>query len=161
MTKPACRRNTTTCRRIATFHTWAIFPLTVATHRPLGEKAAEFTGSCSRMTALAPPALPLVATSHTRAVLSLPAVTTRRPSGEKAAEFTGPLCPRKAATSRPVAGSHTRAVPSLLAVTTWCPSGEKAAAFTAAVCPAKTAMTRPLVTSHTRAVSSRLAVTTH
>ncbi len=157
-----CRRNTATGRRVATFHTSAIFPLAVVTHRPLGEKTAEVTGSRSRRTAprRPVPTPPTPPTSHTRAVLSLAAVTTRRPSGEKAAAFTQPLCPRRAPTSRPVAASHTRAVLSLLAVTTICPSGEKAAEFTAAVCPPKTAITRPFVTSHTRAVSSRLAVTT-
>src|SRR5262245_15586477 len=70
------------------------------------------------------------ATSHTRAVLSLDAVTIRRPSGLKLAARTTPSWRIGSPTDSPLSASHSRAVLSSEAVTIRRPSGLKLAAVT-------------------------------
>src|SRR6516164_2232030 len=85
------------------------------------------------MTSLASSTRPFVVrkTSHSRAVLSVDAVTTRRPSGLNAALFTAFLCPLRTPICLPLSTSHSRAVLSPDAVTTRRPSGLNAALITA------------------------------
>src|SRR5262249_7984653 len=59
-----------------------------------------------------------VPTSHTRALLSSPAVMRRRSSGLNAASSTVPLCSSGASSGTPRTASQTRAVLSSLAVPT-------------------------------------------
>jgi len=101
-----------------------------------------------------------VAVAHSRAVLSLEAVTTCVPSGEKIALKTRFSWPLRTAIDAPVAASHSRAVLSLEAVTTCVPSGEKTALKTPSSWPLRTAMDSPVAASHSRAVLSIEVVTT-
>ena len=76
-----------------------------------------------------------VAASHSRAVLSLEAVTMRVPSGLNAALRTLPSARCMRPIGSPVAASHSRTVLSPDAVTTRAPSGLNAAPLTTSCDP--------------------------
>mmetsp|Transcript_52958 Transcript_52958/g.106283 ORF Transcript_52958/g.106283 Transcript_52958/m.106283 type:complete len:263 (-) Transcript_52958:431-1219(-) len=91
---------------------------------------------------------------HTRAVVSMDALTARRPSGEKAACVTTSRCPLSATTRSPVFAAHRQAVPSMLAVTMNSLLGDIQADFTSAECPVKARKHSPVSALHMRASPS-------
>ena len=100
---------------VAAFHSLTVSssdPL--ATHRPSGENATEFTQpECPDSVRTTSP----VAASHSLTVLSLDPLATHRPSGEKATDFTQYECPDSVRGTRPFCRTTPRdiQVPALLA----------------------------------------------
>ena len=100
-----------------------------------------------------------LAGSHSRTVLSLPALASWRPSGENATPLTDPAWPVEGGgAASPLAGSHSRTVWSPLLLASWRPSGENATLRTQPSWPVRVPRCSPVAGSHSRTSRSSLAL---